>query len=108
MPTSLTPSPSRALPKTRPRPVADSPSHRRVGRGTPSPVALTTQFLAALSGTDALAALPANCAALSRLLELEVTERGYLLLVAPLLGAAPGPAAEEIAAHTDWWFRQLP
>jgi hypothetical protein len=70
-------------------------------------MATTARFLTALTGTDVLAAMPANRAVLSDLLDLEVTEHGYRLLVAPMLGSTR-PSGEDIVAHTRWWFTQLP
>jgi hypothetical protein len=46
------------------------------------------------------------------LLEIEVTDVGYRLLVAPLLAAASADGQrlsdDEIARHARWWLDQLP
>ncbi|GAA4136525.1 hypothetical protein [Leifsonia shinshuensis] len=107
MSTSL---PSTAIPKP-PRLHPAPPSLHRFHRPTPgttaSVVVATARFLTTLVGTDVLASMPANRAVLSDLLDLEVTEHGYRLLVAPMIGG-PRPTDEEVFAHTSWWFGQLP
>jgi predicted short-subunit dehydrogenase-like oxidoreductase (DUF2520 family) len=102
--------PSTALPnapKAHPHSSSLPRLHRRHAETTASPVVVTAQFLIALVGTDVLATMPANRAALSDLLDLEVTEHGYRLLVAPMIGGGR-PTPDAVVAHTGWWFGQLP
>ncbi|MCI0157710.1 hypothetical protein KNO15_13500 [Leifsonia shinshuensis] len=105
-----TSAPSTALPNPPRTHLHHSPLprlHRLHAETTASPVELTARFLIALVGTDVLASMPANRAALSDLLDLEVTEHGYRLLVAPMVGGGR-PTPDAVVAHTGWWFRQLP
>lgn len=103
LPSTTLPNPS----STRQTPLPLSRHHRRNPESTASVVVSTAQFLTTLVGTDVLASMPANRAFLSDLLDLEVTEHGYRLLVAPMIGSAR-PTADELAEHAGWWFGLLP
>jgi hypothetical protein len=92
------------------RPTSSSPCF---GTRVTSPYVLVAGFLRRQVDTPPRErARTSGRAELCELLEIEVTDVGYRLLVEPLLAAASADGQrlsdDEIARHSRWWLDQLP
>jgi hypothetical protein len=99
----------------RTRPTSSSPcsSSRCSGTRVTSPYTLVADFLRRQVDATPIERARANGRAeLCELLEIEVTDVGYRLLVGPLLAAASADGQrlsdDDIARHGRWWLDQLP
>jgi hypothetical protein len=78
-----------------------------------SPYTLVAEFLGRQVDASPIGQARANGhAELCELLEIDVTDVGYQLLVGPLLAAASADGQrlsdDDIARHGRWWLDQLP